>query len=182
MKRKLIAAALACVLVCASCFGITYAYLIAEDNAANAFTIGETEIEISEEYTPPEKLTPGISFTKKPWITNTGNLPCYVRMRADFSSSIAEEFCEPLDIDTANWEYNSEDGYYYYKHLLNPGEETSPLFTTVTIRLYTSDGTASYTEADMTDFDILIYGEAAQHTDHDGACTADEFKTVWNNY
>lgn len=181
MKRKLIAAALACVLVCASCFGITYAYLIAEDNAANAFTIGETEIEISEEYTPPEKLAPGISFTKKPWITNTGNLPCYVRMRADFSSSIAEEFCEPLDIDTQNWEYNSADGYYYYKKLLNQGEATSPLFTTVTIKDTKSDGTA-YTEADMIDFDILIYGEAVQHTDHEGECASDEFKTVWNNY
>lgn len=183
MKRKLIATALACVLVCASCFGITYAYLIAKDNAANTFTVGETEIEVSEEYTPPEKLTPGISFTKKPRITNTGNLPCYVRMRADFSSSIAKEFCEPLDIDTENWEYNSEDGYYYYKYLLNPGEETFPLFTTVTIKTFKDDEkTELYTEADMTDFDILIYGEAAQHKNHEGACEANEYQTVWTDY
>lgn len=178
MKKRIIIVALSCILVCASCFGITYAYLIANDNATNTFTIGETEIEVTEEYEPPEKLEPGIEFTKKPHVTNTGNLPCYVRMRADFSTSVAADFCEPLDIDTENWKYNDTDGYYYYTKLLNPGEETPNLFTTVTLKTTKSDG-ADYTEADLVEFDILVYAEAVQHTDHDGECAADEYLTVW---
>lgn len=181
MKKKIIIAALVCILVCASSFGVTYAYLIANDSAKNVFIVGETEIDIVEEYTPPEKLTPGITFTKKPFITNTGNLPCYVRMRADFSSSTAKEFCEPLDIDIQNWEYNPTDGYYYYKKLIKPGETTTPLFTSVTLK-EDKPGGGKYTDADMVNFDILIYGEASQHIDHGGSCDANEYKNVWQVY
>ena len=178
MKKKIIIAVLSCVLVCASCFGITYAYLIANDNATNTFTVGETEIEVTEEYDPPEELNPGTEFTKKPSVTNTGNLPCYVRIRADFSTSVAKEFCEPLDIDTTNWEYNDSDGYYYYKHILNPGEESPALFTKVELKETKADGT-EYTADDMVEFDILVYAEAIQHTDHDGECDENEYLTVW---
>lgn len=178
MKKKIFIVTLACVLACVSSFGATYAYLIARDEALNKFTIGETEVEITEEYTPPPKLEPGIEFTKKPMVTNTGNLPCYVRMRADFSTSVAETFCEPLDIDTVNWQYNNTDGYYYYTKLLYPGEKTESLFTTVTLKETKDDGTA-YTEADLVEFEILVYAEATQHTDHNGDCAADEYLAIW---
>lgn len=177
MKKKkiVIITALVCCMICASCFGVTYAYLIAKDEANNTFTVGETEIEINEVYEPPQELKPGVQFTKEPTIKNTGNLPCFVRMRADFSSNAAKEFCEPLNIDTTHWEYSEADGYYYYKTLLSPGASTEPLFTTVTIK---SDADPSAVE----NFDILIYGEAVQHTDHDGDCASDEYKTEWGKY
>lgn len=167
MKKKIFISVLLCFLICASCFDVTYAYLVAKDTAKNIFTVGEIEIEITENYESPQELTAGTTFKKEPKITNTGNVPCYVRIRADFSSSEAEKLCS-LDFDNTNWTEKQSDGYYYYKVLLQPGAETTTLFTSVTI---------SNTATQIEDFDILIYGEAVQSTN-----TNDDYLTVWNNY
>lgn len=172
-------AALLCVIVLASSFGSTFAYLTDQETKNNTLTVGETKTEIVEEFTPPKKLEPGVSFTKKPSVNNTGNLPCYVRMRADFSDSQMEDLCEELDINTTDWEYDAADGYYYYKLLLEPGKMTSPLFTTVTVRTVDANG-EKLTDAQMKDFDILIYAESTQHVDHAGNHPTDEYKTIWN--
>lgn len=175
MKRSKQTALSVIVIICVTIasFGTTLAWLISNDYADNQLTVGETRIELIEDYDPPAKLSPGTSFTKKPYVENTGNLPCYVRMRADFSDNRAEEFCDPLNIDTSNWVYDPSDGYYYYKSLLQPGESTTNLFTTVRIKTTCS-------QADLIDFDILIYAEAVQHTDHAGSCPTTEYKTVWD--
>lgn len=177
-KKKIFLIVVACLLVVSASFGITYAYLIANDSVQNEFTVGENKIDVEEEYDPPEKLEPGTVITKKPSAKNTGNLSCFVRMRADFSDSAAKELCEELKIDTVNWEYDSSDGYYYYKKLLNPNDSTTNLFTEVVIKTEKADGTA-LTDEDMIDFDILVFAESCQHEDHDGACTNDEYKTIW---
>lgn len=169
-KRNIIIVMVFALLISIS-FSFTYAYLKDRADEVNAFVVGENKIEVKEEYIPPLEMKPGIGFKKKPYITNTGNLPCFVRMRADFSDSEAEEFCEPLDIDTGNWEYDSADGYYYYKKPLLPGEETPPLFTLVKIR-------DSATLQQMKEFDILIYGESISQ----GVYEADAYKTAWNEF
>lgn len=167
-KKRILLIVIACFLMLGASFGITYAYLISDDTEINAFTVGETVIEVEEDYDPPEKLEPGISINKKPWVENTGNLPCFVRMRADFSDSKAEAFCEPLDINTEDWEYNSSDGYYYYNKLLKPGEKTSHLFTQIVIK-------ADSELQDMIDFDVPVYAEARQQ----GEYSADEYMKAW---
>lgn len=176
-KSKIIIVLILCVTLCTVSFSITYSYLIAQDDSVNTFIVGENTVEITEEYEPPKKLFPGIEFKKEPSVKNTGNLPCFVRIRVDFSDSRAEEFCEPLDIDTENWEYDASSGYYLYNHILQVGETTPPLFTTVKLKTQKEDGT-EYTEQDMLDFDILIYAESVQQ----GECTADEYSTVWSRY
>lgn len=170
-KKKIFLITIVSFLILACSFGTTYAYLHVKQQAVNKFTVGENVIELHEDYKPPEKLEPGIDFKKEPYVENTGNVPCFVRMRADFSDSKAEKFCEALNIDT-NWKKNT-DGYYYYKHLLEPNMRTESLFTTVKIK-----DTSSI--SDMIDFDILIYAESCQHTDHDGECNDNEYITVWN--
>lgn len=177
-KKKILLIVAACLLVASTSFGVTYAYLIANDSVQNEFTVGENKIEVEEEYDPPEKLKPEIVIPKKPCVKNTGNLPCFVRARADFSDSEAKGFCNDLDIDTENWEYDPDDGYYYYKKLLQPGEATTYLFTKLEIKKEKPDGTP-LTEGDLIDFDVLVFAESCQHEDHDGACTADEYKTIW---
>lgn len=167
-KKRILLIAAACFLMLGTSFGATYAYLISDDTEINAFTVGETVIEVKEEYTPPDKLTPGDPIPKKPWVENTGNLPCFVRMRADFSDSRAEAFCEKLDINTTDWYYDSADGYYYYKKLLNKGEKTSALFTKVQIKSDTN-------QEDIIDFDVLVYAEARQQ----GEYPASDWKTAW---
>lgn len=179
-KKKLILAIAACVLVCALSFGVTYSYLIAKAEATGKLYVGENQIKLTEDFEPPAELAPGISFKKAPTVENSGNIPCFVRARADFSTSLASDLCEPLDIDTENWQFNEEDGYYYYKNILEPNEKTSPLFTTVSLKSEI-DGVKLTTD-DMLDFDIYIYTESIQHTDHDGECEANEFITAWSNY
>lgn len=176
-RGKIIISLILCAALCSVSFTVTYSYLISQDSSVNTFIVGENTVEITEEYEPPKKLSPGIEFKKSPSVKNTGNLPCFVRVRADFSDSRAEEFCEPLDIDTQNWEYNESSGYYLYKNILNVGETTAPLFTTVKLKTEKLDGTA-YTENDMIDFDILVYAESVQQ----GEYTPDEYSTVWSRY
>ncbi|MGN0536421.1 MAG: hypothetical protein ACI4M3_00395, partial [Acutalibacteraceae bacterium] len=117
-KIKIIIVLILCAALCTVSFTVTYSYLTSQDSSVNTFIVGENTVEITEEYEPPKKLSPGIEFKKSPSVKNTGNLPCFVRVRADFSDSRAEEFCEPLDIDTQNWEYNESSGYYLYKNIL----------------------------------------------------------------
>ena len=159
-------------------FGITLAYLNYKVNLTNTFTIGENAIQIIEEFEPPEKLGPDMSFKKSPTVKNTGNLPCFVRMRADFSDSKMKDLCEDLDIDTTCWIYNDTDGYYYYNQLILPDETTKPLFNKVVIMKNKKSG-EEITEADMRDFDVLIYAESKQHQDHSGDHNSDEYTTVW---
>jgi alternate signal-mediated exported protein len=66
--------------------GGVYAYLTYGTRAINEFSAGSNEIEIEETFTPPKQLKPGAnSYTKKVAVKNTGNIPCYVRVYADFS-------------------------------------------------------------------------------------------------
>lgn len=177
-KKKIFLIAVTCLIALIASFGTTQAYLISKHEAVNDFTAGENIIEVHENYDPPKELEPGIPFKKEPYVENTGNLPCFVRMRVDFSDSEAEEFCELVDINEKDWEKNQEDGYYYYNKLLNPEEITESLFKTVKIK-DKKENEDSYTLDDMIDFDILIYAESCQHIDHEGNCSSDEYRTVW---
>ncbi len=179
MKKtlKYLCTAAVCIGLLGGSFGVTYSYLTEKRSAKNSFTVGETVItvveEIGKDYIPPKKLEPGIAFKKAPYIRNDGNLPCYVRMSADFSDNKAKAFCKPLEIGD-KWELQS-DGFYYYTELLQPGENTTPLFEKVEIKEETD-------ENDLIDFDIYVYGEAVQHTDHESDHPADEYLTVWEQY
>jgi hypothetical protein len=163
---------LAGVLALVMSFGATYAYLYDWEERVNEFVIGEDEGRVTETFVPPTTLVPGIQFDKKAYVENTGNLPMFVRMRVEFSSSKAQEFCEPIVYDTANWQLDP-DGYWYYKSLLMPGELTTALFQQVKIK-------AGVTESDLEDFDIIVYAETRPHKDHAGAHPANEWREIWN--
>ena len=177
-KKEIIILIVACLAVLFMSFGVTYAFLTAKDEKINSLVVGENKIQVVENTAgtigSPDELTPGMVITKEPHIVNTGNLPCFVRARIDFSDNKAENFCEELKIDE-KWEYNSSDGYYYYKDVLQPNSSTNNLFDTVTIKTKKADGT-EYTQADLAEFEILVYAESV----HQGEKTADEYLTAWN--
>ena len=166
-SKQLVIAVLMAVLIAVSTYYVTHAYLTWVNDRNNSFTVGQTVIEIIETYEPPEKLEPGITIKKAPKAKNTGNLDCYIRMRADFSSNIAREFCEDLVIDLVNWDDSrvNIDGYYYYKHLVPVGGETTPLFSEIVIREFRSDNVTPVTVSDLTSFDLSLYAEAKQQVD-----------------
>lgn len=170
MKKRILSISLICLLMSVLTLGTTYALLIHEDKVINYFTVGSTAIVIEEEFTPPPKLEPDISFVKKPEVVNTGNLPCYVRMRVDISNSdvidyVTLKYLESDTVNTENWEYNTQDGYYYYKEVLAANSRTEPIFTSVSISKYKPDGETELTVADLEEFDISIYAESIQIED-----------------
>lgn len=129
---------------------ISYAYLTAEDDAENVFTAGIKEVEIDEEFTP-RPLEPGVEISKKVHLTNTGNVPVFVRASVIFSDSDMEALCEVLDYDTVKWELH--EGYWHYKEVLYPEESTSNLFTGIKIR---EDANPEL----LKNFKIYVYAES----------------------
>jgi hypothetical protein len=142
-----------------------YAYLTDGDKATNEFVIAKQTIEVLEpDYTPPKELYPGVSFPKNPMVKNTGTTACYVRMLAEVSTSDMGQYLE-IDYNTTNWTEKQEDGYYYYKEILEPGETTEPLFTTVKVM-------DSAPADQMQDFEIIIYSESVQSRGYSSASEA----------
>ncbi|RZT01185.1 hypothetical protein [Cuneatibacter caecimuris] len=151
----------------------TYSYLTSKNAAANDFIIAQDTITIEEEFTPPPDIKAGDVITKKPSIKNTGNIPLFVRMRAEFSLSDIAKLCEPLTI-SESWYYSEADSFYYYKHVLYPGEITEPLFTQVVIK-----DTAPAEK--LTPFDIIVYGESKDLGGYSGNETSDTgFVEKWD--
>lgn len=132
-------------------FSAVAAYLTDADRVLNVMTVGHNTIDILEEFIPPDKLEPGTVIAKKVNIENTGENPCAVRVSAEFTDSDMAAMAE-LDIDSEFWEYR-DDGYYYYKEILDTGDITHTLFNTVSI---SEEATADQLE----DFDIMIYAES----------------------
>lgn len=153
--------------------GIT-SYLSDADSAGNKITIGGNNIKIEEEFNPPSELLPGVSFTKDVKVTNEGPNSCYVRIKAVFTDSDMEKFCDvDWNIYSENnvngWIYNEEDGYYYYPASLAVSEKSPSLFTTITMKENAS-------AKDFKDFDILIYAESYQ------ADGFDNYEEAWEHY
>ena len=151
--------------------GGVYAYLASGDSATNVLTVGGVNTEIVEEFTPPTKLEPGVSFTKDVSVKNLGPSGCYIRIKAVFTDSDMEKYCT-VDWNTDDFVYNEKDGYYYYVKPLDVNETSASLFTTVTL----SDDIKS---EEIKDFDILIYSEAFQSS---GYQNDDGVWTEFNNY
>lgn len=189
MKKKLIILCAACALVCMCSFGVTYAYLKTETSATNSFVVGENSIKVEENYETVMTLGPGI-VNKDPKVTNTGNIPCYVRMRVDFSDGNAKKFCtlQITDDKKGDWVYCSADGYYYYTKVLEPNDSTEPLFTSVCISETATSGDSEQTETGTSDsseqtetaklsaFNINVYAESKQAAD---LGKDDTYQTVW---
>lgn len=166
MKKKWIPVLI--VLMMISIIGGVYAYLTSNDTAKNTLVIGGVNTEVVEEFTPPEKLEPGTSFTKDVKVKNLGPSECYVRIKAVFTDSDMEKYCT-VDFNTRDYVYNEDDGFYYYTEILRVGDITPSLFTTVSL-------SEEITEAEIKDFDILVYSEAYQSEGFDN------YKDAWEYY
>ena len=144
MKKRMLTAALALCCLAVLATG-TLAYFTAEETAQNVITMGSLKmelVELNEEgkpWTNVENIVPGMEVTKEAFVKNTGTVDFYTRVKITktFVPAQGEEKPElntklvRLDINEKYWEPGN-DGFYYYKKPVAPGEETKPLFTTVT--------------------------------------------------
>lgn len=153
MKKRIVIM-LAATLAAGVGAGTSYAYLTGQDEAENVFSASQTDIIVEEVFEPVEELTPGLVIVKAPKVTSQSGTMCYVRMRVCFSDQEAEEKCLPLVINSG-WT-KKEDGFYYWKAPLAPGESTGTLFDSVTIR---DDVEKEELEA----FELDVYAEAVQY-------------------
>ena len=148
--------------------GTINAYFTDGDTAVNMSSVGGNRIELVEVFEPPSRLEPGVTFTKDVKVRNVGSNDCFVRIKAVFTDSDMGKHCS-LDWNELDYEYSEEDGYYYYKKVLKKNEETESLFTTVSL-------SASIPEAEIKDFDILIYTETYQ------SYGFEDYREAWTHY
>ncbi len=181
MKKKILAVALAVVLIAVAGYS-TLAYFTATDDATNVITAGTLTIQINEyqgtDTTPVAEETDGITITvidavpgdiisKIPKVENLlGNTDAWIRVKVtieceDINQDALSITPISLDLDTTNWV--SSGGWYYYTAIVPADTETSALFTEVEFDLATMDNT--YQGAVVT---ITLVAEAVQ-SDNNGA-------------
>ncbi|MCL2747880.1 MAG: signal peptidase I [Oscillospiraceae bacterium] len=149
--------------------GATYAMFTHKTpSASNAMKPGYVQAEVEEDF---EGVLTYDHIEKNPSVTNTGSVPSYVRVML---AGALDKFALYYDdggtyvqgINSLYWE-DGGDGYYYYKEILNPGEQTKPLFTHVKLigGVDIDDyliPDSSPPEYDLSSFDIAVYAEAVQ--------------------
>lgn len=166
-KRALCLAVIVCGL--AMLAGSTAAYFVAEETAYNVITTGCLYMDLVEETTDgkpwPEEgirnILPGMSVDKVVTVRNTGSVPFFTRISMEniiipAEGVEAELTFEYISIDLNEEQWIAKDGYYYYYRILEPGEETEPLFTKVS---FAPEMGNDYMDATV---EIYVLGQAVQ--------------------
>ena len=135
-------------LLCMMLTGVTAGFLVSTDSALNRLSCGHNTAGIVESYAPPSSFAKGDEITKEVKVKNEGSVPCYVRVFAEVSDPEERDAID-IDYNTSSWVKNS-DSYYYYSRILKAGEESEPLFTTLTAK------------SDADGFKIICYSETVQ--------------------
>lgn len=139
-KGRLLLIALAAILVTVLTQP-TLAFYTTIGKATNVVTSGSLKMQIYEKTAGdddfPEEgvyIIPGDIVSKRVSIKNVCGAPFYLRVKLIHGSTNEEldpEECLKMNINTIDWV--EVDGYYYFNHVLQPGEVTPPLFTQVEI-------------------------------------------------
>ncbi len=145
-------------LVCAVVLPVAAAFLLASDTLHNRFTVGENTSRIEEDFGVYESFEKGGSYEKRVTVRNTGNIPCCVRVFAEVEDPDCREKIQ-LDWNREDWSEKQGDGFYYYKHVLLPGQVSEPLFTTITAK------------EDISDFRLICFSETIQADGQEGGTT-----------
>ena len=119
----------------------TLAYYTTTGKATNVVTSGNLQLTIHEmtdqgtEF--PEEgvyVIPGDVVSKVVTVENTCDHPFYLRVKLVYdinAKDLPYEDCFKLDINSEHWTY--KDGWYYYNHILQPGQESQQVFSHVEI-------------------------------------------------
>ena len=133
LLKKLIVAVLSVTAALCLVVGGTYSWFYAQDNVPDKFSMSHFDVRLNEIFTGGYE--PGDQ--KEVVASNVGNMPALVRVSA-VPVITGETGTLPLYIDGKavfklvrpspdfddNW-MAGQDGWYYYQHVLLPGEETS---------------------------------------------------------
>ena len=121
----------------------------AADTLHNRFSVGENTSRIEERFGTYGSFEKGVSYEKRVAVKNTGSIPCLVRIFAEIEDPDCREKIQ-IDLNKKDWSEKQEDGFYYYQHVLLPGQTSEPLFTTIKA------------EEDINDFRMICFSETIQ--------------------
>lgn len=199
MKKKVLAICLVVALLAISVVGVSLAYFTDSAEKENVFTMGNVDINLEEaDWTAPEDAIPGVAYDKDPHIDNVGDNAAWVRMQVTISDytvlkAAADKYGVTLlsmfnDLTGDQWAISTEEPViddandsitytFYYEDLLDVGESTSDLFTSVTISpQFTQEDLANLQTNDNGDnmFSVVVAADAIQE--------ADSFATVYDAF
>lgn len=120
----------------------TLAYYTVAGIATNVVTSGDIQLQIHEQtadgYPFPEKgvtVIPGDIVSKEVFVQNVCQHPFWLRAELVWGATSetldAQDALQIVDLNSSEWIYY--DGYYYYHRILQPNENTVPLFEKVYI-------------------------------------------------
>ena len=140
IKLKFLAIAL-CAIIVTFFAQDTLAYYSTIGKATNVVTSGNIRFIIHEKTDqgtefPDEGvyILPGDVVSKEVSIESDCDHPFYLRVKIVYgvdSEALSAEDCFKLNIDEENWQLN--DGWYYYKDTVEPGQTTPCVFSKVEI-------------------------------------------------
>lgn len=159
------------------------AYQTDASSVQNDMVPGWNESEITEEFPEPDPVIPDQTnvAAKKVAVTNTAGVPCYVRVYLAAENSdipLAFLYEGETGYHTEDWVLE-EDGYYYYKHVLEEGEDTSYLIDSV--RIGGSTEKEEYWDV-ISDIRILVYAETVQAKNADTGEAWKSYQEAWDHY
>ncbi len=143
-RQKSLLSLLAVLVSAVLVLGSAFAWFTQTDTVNNTLKTQDLpfSFEITEDFKTPERVDPSVPVPKVVNVTNTGEVPGFVRLLV--LPEIVSETGELLeatpgvtftydDLNTTSWA-DGGDGYYYYLGILDPGQMTEePLFTSVTL-------------------------------------------------
>lgn len=142
VKKTLLLGMLVFSLVALLVVGGTMAWFTDEKEVANTFEAGTVKIELlengSEEAIEKTNVNPGDTFDKEIKVKSVGSKKTYVRV--SITPVWDDEQLETDNVELifadgepgTNW-IDGEDGWYYYRYILEEGEETEELLSQVRI-------------------------------------------------
>ena len=170
-KNRILLIALVIAIVAIIASG-TLAYFVAEETAYNVITTGKLDVDLKEETDGGEpwpedgfdNIEPGDDVTKKVYGVNNGTVDFWLRVEVvktitDKDGNTDTLSFENITIDFNTTDWTEKDGYYYYNKALKPGEESVPLFTTVS---FADSLTNEYMEAKV-EIDVTMQAVQAKN-------------------
>ncbi|MGN1458371.1 MAG: SipW-dependent-type signal peptide-containing protein [Acutalibacteraceae bacterium] len=209
-KTKIIATTVSAVCVVLVAVGVVFAYMTDSREKDNSFTVGYDSIEIVEDFSPPSQQQQTTIYKKQVQIKNNGNVPCYIRVYADFSDSTVRSrsyFSDSDDISADTYYYSANrdttDPNSYVNNLPkgwvfipdNYSDTALAGYYYYTKPVQPNDSTPTlfkyiktvYTdENEIRQYDVTVYAESVQTVLKDGTqkdgTQLDDYKEVWNDF
>lgn len=197
--------------VLVSLVGVMLAYFIANDNEPNLVGVGEDKITVTEAFTQPAQEQE-FKYRKLVKIKNTGSIPCYIRVRLEFSNSDVQNVASfssenqrendnpPPDssfksaqIAEGEDDYinNLPDGWVYIweKNTVTPAVTNGYYYYTKVVKA--GDATNALIswvkmnyldEDDIQAHDVYVYAESVQTIDPNSGTAYTDWKAAWNGF